>query len=96
MVARGVDSAGSAASVWKMRSMITWFVIASLACTGVMYAAVGPWLESNIRRGFESFYPKQAIEIRARHVPPWRERKVRDNNVRTVFRLCVVFTHRGS
>lgn len=78
MAARSGDA--SASALWKMRTMILWFTVASLVCTAVMYVAVGPWLESNIRRGLESFYPKK-IEVRARHQPPWRERPDRDDRV---------------
>jgi hypothetical protein len=82
MGARGGDCWGSAAaaSSWKMRTMIMWFAIASLACTAVMYAAVGPWLESNILRGLESWYPKK-VEVRPRHQSPWRDNLDPDNNV---------------
>lgn len=44
-----------------------------------MFGSVGPWLQSNIRRGLDSFSVGRRIEVRARHDPEWRERFRRDN-----------------
>lgn len=60
-----------------------WFAVASLACTAVLFLSVGPWLQTSIKLGLDSFLvgKSKQIEIRARHDPSWRERHDFDNNV---------------
>jgi len=80
---RSNSDMGSAV-LWKMRrSVIVWFAIASVVCTAVMLGAVGPWLQSNIKRGLDAFLVGKSnqIEGRPRHDPPWRQRHDVDNNV---------------
>jgi len=93
-VAMRSSSDMGSATLWKMRRSVTvWFAIAAVVCTAVMFVAVGPWLQSNIKRGLDSFLVGKSneIEVRPRHDPPWRQRHDVDNNVSLGWSFCFFY-----
>lgn len=89
----------------RMKSMLVWIVVVSLAFTAGMYAAGGSW----VRRGLGAHSSTLWKTGRPRHIPNWRESaeaefgqdvcKLRDvflmklSFVRYV-RCCVCYGHR--